>query len=64
MNGNGSNEGRVEACVDNNWGRICADGNWGNADAQVFCKILGYTPEGSYSSFFLIILMQRGGSRG
>ena len=66
VNGNGSREveGRVEACVDNNWGKICADRFWGNADAQVFCKILGYTPEGSYSNFSNNIAMQREGSGG
>uniref|UniRef100_A0A1X7U210 SRCR domain-containing protein n=1 Tax=Amphimedon queenslandica TaxID=400682 RepID=A0A1X7U210_AMPQE len=40
--------GRVEVCSDSSWGTICND-FFDHADAQVFCRQLGYSAIGSVS---------------
>ena len=50
--GNVVNEGRVEICLNNEWGTICDD-NWSIEDAKVACSILGFSNTGEMLLFGL-----------
>ena len=43
VDGQNSNEGRVEICIDGVWGSVCDD-NWDYKDASVACRQLGLEP--------------------
>ena len=45
VGGNIANEGRVEICMNNEWGTVCDD-SWRNFEATVVCQQLGYSVQG------------------
>ena len=51
MGGSNQYEGRVEVCINDQWGTVCDD-SWGSTDATVVCKQLGYAFTGSKNVVF------------
>ena len=45
IGGSSPTEGRVEICINNQWGTVTDDG-WSSNDAKVVCRQLGYPTDG------------------
>ena len=45
VDGAASFEGRVEICINNQWGTVCDD-LWGSKDVMVACTQLGFLSQG------------------
>ena len=45
MDGSHQFEGRVEICINGEWGSVC-DNQWDKSDAKVVCRQLGYPESG------------------
>ena len=47
LGGETTREGRVEICIDQQWGTVC-DNVWSNEDAQVVCRQLTLPSKGLF----------------
>ena len=46
VNTSGSTEGRVEICLNDEWGTVCNQ-TWTDTDADVVCRQLGFASNGN-----------------
>ena len=49
VGGSNQYEGRVEVCLNNQWGTVSDDG-WGTYDAATVCRQLGYYTSGEIAA--------------
>ena len=55
VGGSNQYEGRVEVCINDQWGTVCSD-FWTGPDTSVVCKQLGYSYTGSECHICLLCL--------
>ena len=54
VDGSGPNVGRLEICINEDWGTVCDD-SWSHINAQVVCRQLGYSTDGNlYIGMFML----------
>ena len=42
----GGERGRLEMCINQEWGTVCGNNQWTNESTAVVCRQLGYSPDG------------------
>ena len=55
VGGSSQYEGRVEVCINDQWGTVCDD-SWDTTDATVVCRQLGYGYIGSEYLLFCTMI--------
>ena len=57
LSGGSTTQGRVEICINNNWGTVCDDG-WSTVDANIVCRQLGYSNAGNRGENTLFVFSE------
>ena len=56
VGGSNQYEGRVEVCINDQWGTVCDD-FWSGSDATVICRQLGYAYTGSELTIYIFLVL-------